>query len=136
MKDSGSNSTAIGETSMSIALQVPTTLAGTLASPVATNPAIVACCAAQEHARKAALAKGKGVVMATLIGFFAYRSTMPPLSGSDNIHDFIACTAHGMLIEAIDGPDGARLLYAAQVAHATLRPVPTSAKPLDTPPGG
>lgn len=44
----------------------------------------------------------------------------PPLSGADNIRDFIACVAHGMLIAAIEGPAGARLLYAAQVAHCTL----------------
>jgi hypothetical protein len=46
----------------------------------------------------------------------AYRNAMPPLVGSRNIRDFIACTAHGMLIGAIDGDDGSRLLHAARVA--------------------
>jgi hypothetical protein len=45
---------------------------------------------------------------------------MPPLSGHENIRDFIACVAQGILIEAISGSDGARLLYAAQVAHTAL----------------
>jgi hypothetical protein len=35
---------------------------------------------------------------------------MPQLSGQENIRDFIACVAYGMLIKAITGPDGARLL--------------------------
>jgi hypothetical protein len=51
----------------------------------------------------------------------AYRRAMPPLSGQKNIPDFIACVAHGMLIGAIDGKDGTKLLYAAQVTLATLR---------------
>jgi hypothetical protein len=118
---------------LSKATQDPTTLADTLA--VCANPAIVACCAAQERTSKQARAKGKGEVMSIFLGYAAYRSAMPPLSGPENIRNFIACTAHGMLIDAIDGPVGARLLYAAQVAHATLRPMPTSAKPLPTPPG-
>jgi hypothetical protein len=46
----------------------------------------------------------------------AYRNAMPPLVGSRNIRDFIACAAHGMLIGAIDGAEGARFLYAARVA--------------------
>jgi hypothetical protein len=55
---------------------------------------------------------------------------MPPLSGPENIRDFIACVAHAMLIGAILGPDGARLLYAAQVAyqasaHAEVKPTST-----------
>jgi hypothetical protein len=41
---------------------------------------------------------------------------MPPLTGARNICDFVARVAHAMALNAIDGPDGARLLYAAQVA--------------------
>jgi hypothetical protein len=62
---------------------------------------------------------------------------MPPLSGDENIRDFIACTAHGMLIDAISGTDAARLLYAAQVAHTTRRHLPEYSKPANGhPPGG
>ena len=130
------DSAANGETTMSIATQLPTTLEDTLASPVGANPAIVACCAALERACKAALARGKDEVMARLICYSAYRSAMPPLTGPENIRDFIACTAHGMLIEAIDGPDAARLLYAAQIANGTLRHTRTSAKSVPTSPRG
>ncbi len=51
----------------------------------------------------------------------AYRFAVPPLSGSHNIHDFIACVTDGMLVGAISGAEGARLLYAAQVASHAFR---------------
>ena len=85
------------------------------------NPAVAICLNAYAQAHKAALAHGKGQVFANLDAFAAYRAAMPALSGEANIRDFIACAAHGMLIDAIDGPIGARLLYAPQVAHTTLR---------------
>jgi hypothetical protein len=47
---------------------------------------------------------------------------MPPLSGARNIRDFVACVAHAMALTAIDGPDGARFLYAAQVASTAHIP--------------
>jgi hypothetical protein len=89
------------------------------------NPAVAICLNAYAQAHKAALAHGKGNVFANLDAFAAYRSAMPPLSGEENIRNFIACTAHGMLIDAIDAPIGARLLYAAQVAHRTLHKSPS-----------
>ncbi len=53
-----------------------------------------------------------------------FRLTMPPLVGYRNIRDFIACTAQGVLLGAIDPKDSTKLLYAAQVATATLRTKP------------
>jgi hypothetical protein len=44
---------------------------------------------------------------------------MPSLIGAQNIRDFVACVAHGMLLEAIEDRSGGKLLYAAQVAFAT-----------------
>ena len=46
---------------------------------------------------------------------------MPPLSGLDNISDFIACVTYGIVIGAILGPTATRLLYAAQVAGSILK---------------
>ena len=63
----------------------------------------------------------------------AYRNAMPPLVGAHNIRDFIACTAQGMLMGVIDSACGARLLYAAQVAHATRRVKSTPQKALQEP---
>ena len=51
----------------------------------------------------------------------AFCKAMPQLSGQENIKDFIACVAYGILIKAIPGPEGARLLYAAQVANSAIR---------------
>jgi hypothetical protein len=41
---------------------------------------------------------------------------MPPLSGADNIRDFVACVAHGLLLGVLSDSECTRLLYAAQVA--------------------
>ena len=98
------------------------------ASPVSAKPAIARCCDAYTRAYEAARDRGKGDVFASLDAEKAFRNAMPPLSGYENIRDFIACVAHGMLIDAIAGPDGARLLYAAQVAHSTFRGQPAPLK--------
>jgi hypothetical protein len=58
----------------------------------------------------------------------AFRQLMPPLSGHENIRNFIACAAQGILMDVISGSDGARLLYAAQVAHSTMTPSSHSRK--------
>ena len=51
----------------------------------------------------------------------AYCKAMPPLVGYDNIRDFIACVAQGLLLGAISESQSSRLLYAAQVAQGALR---------------
>jgi hypothetical protein len=53
----------------------------------------------------------------------AYCRAMPPLVGSHNIRDFIACVSHGVLIGVIKAGDSAKLLYAAQVALAAQKAV-------------
>jgi hypothetical protein len=45
-----------------------------------------------------------------------YCAAMPVLDSPENIRDFIACTAHGILIGAIPAERSGQLLYAAQVA--------------------
>ena len=50
----------------------------------------------------------------------AFRMNLPTLDSADAVLDFIACVAQGMLLDVIAGPDGARLLHAAQVANAAL----------------
>jgi hypothetical protein len=53
----------------------------------------------------------------------AYCQAMPPLSGCENIRNFIACVAHGMMLDVFTGAESTRLLYAAQVAkHRRTRP--------------
>jgi hypothetical protein len=46
---------------------------------------------------------------------------MPPLDSPENIRGFIACVAHGILMEAISPFACNRLLYAAQAAVTASR---------------
>jgi hypothetical protein len=91
------------------------------------NPAVARCCAAMLGACRKERATGATGFMSEKAGEKAYRYAMPPLAGQDNIRDFVACAAHGVLIGAIDTRKGNQLLYAAQVAltidrHNTREP--------------
>jgi hypothetical protein len=89
------------------------------------NPAIARCRQAYRQAAKAAREQRKYDFEIKSAAEEAYRNAMPPLSGIENIRDFIACVAQGMLNGSISGPEGARLLYAAQVASgAQGKPIP------------
>ena len=92
----------------------------------AQNPGVARCCQAYDRAMKAAKAKEKSNYEAEKLAGKAYRDAMPPLCGLDNIRDFIACVAHGMLIASIAPTDAARLLYAAQIAQTAARTPPAS----------
>ena len=83
------------------------------------NPGVLRCCNAMENARQAAIAAGKSSSVAYSESHQAFRDAMPPLSGAKNIRDFIACVAHGLLIDVLLESTAAKLLYAAQVAHNT-----------------
>ena len=130
MNEERPESAAKGATGMTNAIQLaPAPTAPAPFCPASENSAVARCCDAWTLTHHAASAKGKGQVFARLDAAEAYRRAMPPLSGSHNTRDFIACTAHGMLIGAIEGLDGARLLYAAQVAHSTLQSQSAKQKP-------
>jgi hypothetical protein len=59
----------------------------------------------------------------------AYCMAMPVLADHESIRNFIACVAHGILVDALpDGTTG-QLLYAAQVASASVLHQQRSAKP-------
>jgi hypothetical protein len=58
----------------------------------------------------------------------AYCRAIHPLAGYENIRDFIACVAHGVLINAIPKKRVNQLLYPAQVALASLKCVPKPPK--------
>ena len=87
--------------------------------PSFQNPAVARC----NDAYSAAFAVG----FDTGVPFYernknaneAYRLVMPALSGRQNISDFVACVAQGMLLDVFEDGDGTRLLYAAQVAYST-----------------
>jgi hypothetical protein len=86
--------------------------------PAAANPAIAYCLQAYTNALQAGLRNNDSRVRAEEAAKTAYRGAMPPLTGSRNIRDYVACIAHAMAIDAVDGHEGARLLHAAQVANA------------------
>ena len=99
--------------------------------PTPLNTAILRCLEAYAIAEQKDKKKGRTDYPGSGAGAKAFRGAMPPLSGYENIRDFIACVAYGMLIEAIRHNDGSQLLYAAQVATSALRCQP---KIRETPP--
>ncbi len=91
------------------------------------NRAVARCCAAFDTARKVAIARGANRSLARKEAREAYRAAMPPLDGAQNIRDFVACIAYGMLILAISRSDADRLLEAAQNSQDTQRSHPIGA---------
>lgn len=83
--------------------------------PIST---VARCVNAHNKARSDAFARSQNRFTAIEAGAKAFRSAMPPLLGQENIRDFIACVAHGMLIGAIENKDATKLPYAAQVAFS------------------
>jgi hypothetical protein len=82
--------------------------------------AIAHCILAKRGAHKKALAERKDKSDALRAGNFAFLRAMPPLSGLNNIRNFIACVAHAMVTEVLLPADAAPLLAAARTA---LHPV-------------
>jgi hypothetical protein len=80
------------------------------------NPAVAHCMKAWERVYDETPKKGRDVYDAEKKANEIYRESMPTLSGIENIRDFIACVAFGMLVDAITDERGTKLLYAAQVA--------------------
>jgi hypothetical protein len=99
--------------------------------PTSPKTAVRRCCAAYDRAYKAKMAQGDGGTMcsydSTKAAEEAFRDAMPMLAGYEGVRDFIACAAHGILINAIPQDRTSQLLYAAQVALAALRHAPKTA---------
>jgi hypothetical protein len=130
IKKRGRNSAVKGETAMAKATPPPPILSeADQSSPASANPAVARCCEAWSRLFHAELAQGENEAFAAYNAGKVYRNAMPPLSGYENIRDFIACTAHGMLLGAIQGDHGTKLLYAAQVALSTVRRQSSPGKP-------
>ncbi len=95
------------------------------AEAVHANPAVARCCEAFNRIYKVNIAINQTKAAATECAAVAYREAMPPLTGPDNIRDFIACVAQGILVGAINSLQSSKLLYAAQVALSASRKLPT-----------
>ncbi len=98
-------------------------------SPALENAAVAHCCEVWELTRRQAWEAGNSVVVSRVAGHKAFQKSLPSLTGRENIQNFIACVAHGMLIGAILPQDGTRLLYAAQVAMTAANSPATQPKP-------
>ena len=85
-------------------------------SPALANSAVAHCTLAWEKAFRATFQKTGNQFDAERAGATAFRAALPPLTSRDNCRDFIACVAHGMLLDAIDEKHGTKLLYAVQIA--------------------
>jgi hypothetical protein len=97
------------------------------------NPAVYRCCVVAQRAVRAVLKEDSdNILQAMWDATNDYYNVMPSLAGHENIRDFIACVAQGMLLGVIDHEEGARLLYAAQVALSALPREPK--KPIGRPP--
>ena len=94
---------------------VPDLIAAPAPEPIS---AVARCTAARNKARSDAFARSQPRYTADEAGANAFRNAMPPLLGTVNIREFIACVAHGMLIGVIENKDATKLLYAAQVAFS------------------
>jgi len=94
--------------------------------------AIKRCCAAWRRAFNAYLEDCEGTstdrVFAAHEADTAYCNAMPLLCSYEGIRDFIACTAHGILIGAIPPQKSGHILYAAQVALSSLQCEPKPRK--------
>jgi hypothetical protein len=113
---------------MTEAIEIPG--AADASSAVSASPAVARCVEAWTSVFQAEIARSNSRAIAAYKAGKAYRIAMPLLSGYENVRDFVACTAHGLLIGAIDGSQSSKLLYAAQVALTTVRSQPAPQKPV------
>lgn len=108
-----------------LALRPPLTLQAQAAPPrdrtTRTDKALAHCKAEWQQAYDLAHSKGLAPSKALRMASVAYKLAMPKMDSLPTIKAAIACIAQGITLEVFDGRDGSQLLYAAQVALATLR---------------
>ena len=92
----------------------------TVHAPV-ENPAVQRCIDAWNRRMEAEIAKRTSQYFLERLAAASYRAAMPDLTSPAHVRDFIACTARGVLLGAIDEKHSSKLLYAAQVASGAYR---------------
>jgi hypothetical protein len=97
-------------------------------SPALLNPAVAHCVEVWKTTRQQSLANGESDYGAGSDAALAYRAAMPPLTGHQNIVDFIACVAYCMALEMIPEEKATSLLYAARTAFSIAPKEPQEAK--------
>jgi hypothetical protein len=91
--------------------------------------AVARCVEAYTRAYKAERVRTRNQNAAMNCAQKAFRAALPTLAGRENIRDFIACIAQGILLDVIDTANASKLLYAAQVAIAATRVPSAPVKP-------
>ncbi len=89
-------------------------------TPCLKNPAVALCNEVYLKIHKATRDQTRNLYTAERCAGIAFRLALPPLSGYQNICDFIACVGYGILLGAIKEKNSGKLLYAAQVALAAI----------------
>ena len=103
-------------------------LPGTTPTAPPRNAAVKRCCAACEHSLQQSAAEELSSYTVKERATQAYLKAIPHLCGYESVCDFIACVTHGMILDVISSTDGAKFLYAAQVAIGALRLEPKEPK--------
>ncbi len=103
-----------------------------------TNPALARCAKAWHRTYElATIAPGDGrlappdddsTLFANSQAAIAFRDAMPPLSGQQNISDFIACVTFAMMKSLFRTDESLHLLSAAKIAISALRAQPRPSK--------
>ncbi len=105
-------------------------------APKAVRPstAVRRCRKAWERAYDQYMRENDGVpantVFARREGHAAFRKAIPILAGRHSVESFLACTAYGVLIGAVNREQSTQLLSAARIAaHPLLRERKTATEP-------
>lgn len=98
------------------------------------NPAVSRCTRAYQRAYRGQKAATGSDYKGECAGNQAFLRAMPPLSGYENIRDFIACLAYASMADVLRLKEANNLLAVAKVALAALRQQPKPPEP-PGPPG-
>jgi hypothetical protein len=97
-------------------------------NPALQNPAIAHCHQVWTSAFARIHKRERNEFLAANSAAERFQASMPPLSGHQNIVDFIACVGYGMAVGAIVENEGTKLLYAAQIALIAIPKLPKNPK--------
>lgn len=97
------------------------------------NPVVRECCLAAARAFRETQEKHQDDSFPCAdAAIRAYFDALPSLDSFENIRDYTACIAQGMMLGIIDPIDGPKFLYAAQIALGVLPRAPKN--PVGRPP--
>jgi hypothetical protein len=102
----------------------PTSINETAPNPPVRNAAVLRSCAARDLSLAESRAKRRKASATKSLAEHAFRIAMPDLYGYENIRDYIACIAHGLVSGDVHPIESSTFFYAAQVATAALRREP------------